>query len=509
MTLSQILVPPVCIRPSVPMDAAMGSNEDDLTMKLTEIINMNNIIKTAIERGATINTLIADWDFMQVQCAMLINSEIPIPSSMGLGTKPTRGLCQRLKGKTGRFRGNLSGKRVDFSGRTVISPDPNLRIDQVAVPELVAKILTYPERVTNYNIKKMRKLVLNGPEVHPGACYVVSPQDGKRFLKFGDRAKLAAELKIGDIVERHLADGDLVLFNRQPSLHRISIMCHTAKIMPWRTFRFNECVCAPYNADFDGDEMNIHVPQTEEARAEAMILMGVVNNLVTPRTGEPIIAATQDFLTASYLITLKDTFYDRSQFSAICSCAFDASEHVDIPPPAIVKPMQLWTGKQVFNVLIKPARGSRVRINVELKSKSYTNDTYMCPKDGYVCFQNSDLLCGVLDKNSLGGGNKSNIFHIIMRDYSPEEAAVCMTRLSKLSARWISNYGFSIGISDVQPSEMLRNKKEELVQEGYQKCDNCIQMIHCSLLCWTSNNIRLEFFLLNQVAMRSRLWKLN
>ena len=90
-----------------------------------------------------------------------------------------------------------------------------------------------------------------------------------------------------------MMDEDIVLFNRQPSLHKLSIMCHRAKILPHRTFRFNECVCTPYNADFDGDEMNLHLPQTEEARAEAWILMGNKYNLVTPRNGELLIAAIQ------------------------------------------------------------------------------------------------------------------------------------------------------------------------------------------------------------------------
>ena len=118
-----------------------------------------------------------------------------------------------------------------------------------------------------------------------------------------NRVKIADELKIGDTVERHLSDGDAVLFNRQPSLHRVSIMAHKARIMPHKTLRFNECVCSPYNADFDGDEMNIHVPQTEESRAEARTLMNVKNNICVPKAGEPLIAATQDFLTVSFLLT--------------------------------------------------------------------------------------------------------------------------------------------------------------------------------------------------------------
>ena len=115
--------------------------------------------------------------------------------------------------------------------------------------------------------------------------------------------------------------------------------------MPHKTLRFNECVCTPYNADFDGDEMNIHVPQTEEARAEARILMNVKSNICVPKAGEPLIAATQDFLTTSFLITQKDMFLNRSQFMQLCGFFCDADEQIDLPPPSILKPIELWTGK--------------------------------------------------------------------------------------------------------------------------------------------------------------------
>ncbi|KAI4977830.1 hypothetical protein ZWY2020_014384 [Hordeum vulgare] len=209
---------------------------------------------------------------------------------------------------------NLSGKRTEYTGRTVISPDPNLRITEVAIPILMARVLTYPERVSYYNIEKLRQCIRNGPHKHPGANFIIQPDGTKLHLKYCDRRIAARELKYGCIVERHLEDGDIVLFNRQPSLHRMSIMSHRARIMPWRTLRFNESVCNPYNADFDGDEMNLHVPQTEEARTEALMLMGVQNNLCTPKNGEILVASTQDFLTSSFLITRKDSFYDSARF---------------------------------------------------------------------------------------------------------------------------------------------------------------------------------------------------
>lgn len=256
MLITSMAVPPVCMRPSVTMGTS-GTNEDDLTMKLGDIVYINDVIRMAFEKGAATSVIMENWDFLQQQVAMYINSDLPgFPKIQG-NVKPIRGLTQRLKGKTGRFRGNLSGKRVDFSARTVISPDPNLRVDQVGVPRLVAMRMTYPDRVNEHNREMLQRAVMNGPNVHPGANFIEFSTGAKIFLKYGDREKIASMLKLGDIVERHLHDGDIVLFNRQPSLHKMSIMSHRAKVLESRTFRFNECVCNPYNADFDGDEMNM------------------------------------------------------------------------------------------------------------------------------------------------------------------------------------------------------------------------------------------------------------
>lgn len=480
--------PPVCIRPSVVMSDSPTSNEDDLTVKLTEIVWTSSLIRAGIEKGISINNLMEQWDYLQLSVAMYINSDAASPSMLpGAGgasksAKPIRGLCQRLKGKQGRFRGNLSGKRVDFSGRTVISPDPNLSIDEVAVPDRVAKVLTYPEKCTRYNKEKLQNLIMNGPTVHPGANYLLKKnEDARRNLRYGDRHKLAKNLQYGDVVERHIEDGDVVLFNRQPSLHRLSILAHYAKIRPWRTFRLNECVCTPYNADFDGDEMNLHVPQTEEARAEAINLMGVKNNLLTPKSGEPIIAATQDFITGSYLISHKDSFYDRASLTQLLSMMSDGDLQFDLPPPAIHKPVYLWTGKQVFSLLIRPNKKSPVIINLDAKNKTFTPPAKgfpneMSPNDGFVIIRGSNILSGVMDKSTLGDGKKHSVFYTILRDYGPKEAAQAMNRMAKLCARFLGNRGFSIGINDVTPGTELKFKKEEMVEAAYVKCDELIQL---------------------------------
>ena len=469
--------PPVCIRPSVPQDGS--STEDDITVKLCDIIHINTLIKEGLKKGLPVMTILEQWDFLQVQVAMYINSDVPGLLPMGYN-KAIRGFCQRLKGKQGRFRGNLSGKRVDFSGRTVISPDPNLSIEEVAVPELVAKNLTYPEQVSRYNIAKLRERVKNGANRWPGANYVIKKdQNIKQFLKYGKLSAHADHLRIGDIVERHLEDGDIVLFNRQPSLHKLSILSHKVKVRPHRTFRLNECVCNPYNADFDGDEMNLHVPQTEEARIEAIELMGVKHNLATPKNGEPIISAIQDFITGAYLLSSKDRFCDRKTFTNICMYMVDGNLQLDLPPPAVLKPQMLWTGKQVFNIMMRPNKACRNLVNLDAACREYRavagQPRDLDKNDGWLVIRNSEVMCGVMDKSTIGSGKKDSVFYVLMRDFGPDAAAQAMGRLAKLSARWLTNQGFSIGISDVYPGDRLVELKMQLVERAYAECDGVIK----------------------------------
>lgn len=470
--------PPVCIRPSVPQDGA--STEDDITSKISDIVHINTLLSEGIATGQPVGTIMEQWDFLQLQLAMVVNSEAPGVQPQNTFAAFIRGYCQRLKGKQGRFRGNLSGKRVDFSARTVISPDPNLGIDEVAIPELVAKNLTYPEKTSRYNILKLRERVRNGPNKWPGANYIWKKDtDIKQYLKYGRLSVHADSLKVGDIVERHLVDGDIVLFNRQPSLHKLSILSHYVKVRPHRTFRLNECVCNPYNADFDGDEMNLHVPQTEEARAEAIELMGVKHNLATPKNGEPIIAAIQDFVTASYLLSNKDNFYDRKSFTNICMYMVKGNMQIDLPPPTIMKPVMLWTGKQVFNVMMRPNKDCEVRVNLDAACRQFRVTPGVArdlnENDSWLCIRDSEIMCGVMDKSTIGSGKKDSVFYVIMRDFGPDAAVQAMNRLARLSARWFTNQGFSIGIGDVYPGEKLTHLKQLLVERAYAECDAVIE----------------------------------
>ena len=482
LLLEYVIVPPLPIRPSVSMGRET-TNEDDLTTKIRDMITYNRFLKSYISEGnANTFKLMDDLNTLQTFHAFYINSDTKgINKNLIGNNKSIRSLCTRLKGKQGRFRGNLLGKRVDYSGRTVISPDPNLQIDQLGIPVLMAMNLTYPERVNEYNIKRLRKYIMNGTNKHPGANFVI-PKNGEFRIDLRyNKQKTAKELQIGDVVERHLIDGDIVLFNRQPSLHRVSIMAFKAKILPWRTLRFNESNCTPFNADFDGDEMNIHLPQTEEAKSEAYNLMYVTRNFQSPKLGEPLIASIQDFLITCYFITQKDYFLDRTHFMRYCAYFNDGIEKVEIPPPTILKPKELWTGKQLFSVILKPNKSyNNIIINLKNKSKSYSGlykvDEFRCPKDGFVLIRNSELLCGIIDKATIGNGSKSGLIFALIRDCGLTETAKFLTRISKFSSRWICDYGVSLGLGDVIPRKDLVENKEKQIQKSFSESDKQIDL---------------------------------
>ena len=248
------------------------------------------------------------------------------------GAPPVRAPAQdaqpAAKGKDGRFRSNLSGKRVNFSARTVISPDPLLSINDVGIPVEVARALTVPLEVTPHNQEIAKELVKRGPDpaartatggYQCGVNYLIR-EDGQRIKVMDKNAEACAELVApGCIVERQLIDGDIVLFNRQPSLHRMSMMAHFVRILPHKTFRFNLCDCPPYNADFDGDEMNLHVLQSQEARAEAKVLMKVEEHILSPRYGGPIIGMLHDHITAAFLLTYQNPTFHRAEVTYLLS----------------------------------------------------------------------------------------------------------------------------------------------------------------------------------------------
>ncbi len=445
MVLTVLPVPPISVRPSITLETGLRS-EDDLTHKLVDIIRINQRLRENIDAGAP-QLIVEDlWELLQYHITTYFDNEVAgIPPARHRSGRALRTLAQRLKGKEGRFRSNLSGKRVDFSARTVISPDPNLSINEVGVPEEIATILTVPERVTTWNIEEMKELVINGPDKHPGANYIIRTDNRRIDLRFvKDREKTAEALEPGFIIERHLRDGDIVLFNRQPSLHRISIMAHEVRVLPYRTFRLNLSVCPPYNADFDGDEMNLHVPQSEEARAEARILMLVQKHILTPRYGTPIIGALQDHLSAAYLFTRKDTLLMKDEVMRLLSAAGYTGE---IPEPAYRNPDR-WTGKQIFSLFLP--KGLNMTFKAKICEHRKTCLKENCPIDAYVVIKDGQLLHGVIDENAIGAQKSESMFHRIVKDYGTDVARKFLDSITRLLLEFISSRGFTMAIDDVE-----------------------------------------------------------
>jgi DNA-directed RNA polymerase subunit A' len=466
MVLTVLPVPPKQVRPSVTLETGIRS-EDDLTHKLVDIIRVNNRLKEHLESGAPEAIIEEEWELLQYHITTYFDNEVSgIPVARHRSGKVLKGLAQRLKGKEGRFRGDLRGKRVDFSSRTVISPDPNLSINEVGVPEEVAKILTIPERVTPWNIDLLRRLVLNGPDKWPGANYIIRPDGRKISLKYVDRKATAESLEPGFIVERHLLDGDIVLFNRQPSLHRISVMAHVVRVLPYKTFRLNLLVCPPYNADFDGDEMNLHVPQSEEARAEARLLMLVEKHILTPRYGGPIIGGLQDYVSGAYLLTVKSTILTKDKVvKLLASTGYKGP----LPEPAILKPREYWTGKQLVSLFLpKDFNYRRVsKIGSASVLRCIDED---CPHDSIVIIRNGILLEGVIDKNSIGREEPENIVHWLIKEYGEDVGRLFMDKVYKMFITMCEMHGFTMSYDHLTVSEdakkviysIIENKKEEV-----------------------------------------------
>jgi DNA-directed RNA polymerase subunit A' len=299
--LSVLLVPSVTVRPSITLDTGERS-EDDTTHKLSDIIRANQRLWENLNAGAP-EVIIEDlWDLLQYHVTTFFDNNISkIPPARHRSGQPLKTITERIRGKEGRIRHNLAGKRVNYSSRTVVSPDPSLKINEIGVPFEIAKIITVSETVTSANIEEMKELIKKGEE-YPGANYVIRPDGRKKKITEELKEELCAEIQQGYRIERHLRDGDIVLFNRHPSLHKQSIMAHYVKVLPNRTFRLHPATAAPYNADYDGDEMNIHSPQTEEARAEAKILLDVNQNIISSKNNMNLIGTIADAVTGAYIL---------------------------------------------------------------------------------------------------------------------------------------------------------------------------------------------------------------
>ena len=471
MILQVLPVPPVYVRPSITLESGIRS-EDDLTHKLVDIIRINQRLKENMEAGAP-TLIIQDLsELLQYHVTTYFNNEASgIPPARHRSGRALKTLSQRLKGKEGRFRSNLSGKRVDFSARTVISPDPNLDVSEVGVPLDIATRLSMPEMLTAWNIEEMRKFVINGPEQYPGALYIVRP-DGKRVrLEFvTDRTKIAEALEPGFIVERHLKNGDIAIFNRQPSLHRMSIMAHYVKVLPHKTFRLHLTVCPPYNADFDGDEMNLHIPQSEEAQTEARLLMQVQDQILSPRFGGPIIGCKTDFITSAYLFTKKSTVLSKEYVSRLL---LSAGYEGPFPEPEIKKPEPKWTGKQIFSLFIPKDLNYAFKATICVACPKCLRED--CEHDAYVVIKDGVLKTGVIDKNAIGAEQSETLLHRIIKDYGSAEARKFLNHICRLLNLFITMRGFTYSFDDLELSQPVQKKIHQMLEQSEERIDKLIK----------------------------------
>ena len=491
--LQVLPVPPVTVRPSIILETGIRS-EDDLTHKLVDIIRVNQRLKESKEAG-TPPLIVQDLvDLLQYHVTTYFDNEVSgIPQAHHRSGRPLKTLTQRLKGKEGRFRGSLSGKRVDFSSRTVISPDPNIAISEVGIPYEVAKKLTIPETVSNWNIEKLKTLVFNGPNNYPGANYIIRPDGVKIRLDYvNDRQMVADSIVPGYIIERHLSDSDIVIFNRQPSLHRMSIMAHYVRVLPYRTFRLHPAVCPPYNADFDGDEMNLHVPQSEEARSEAALLMSVQDQLISPRYGGPIIGGIRDFITGAYILTSDESFLSKEEFFNLALLGGYAGV---LPEPKGEKDgKKLYTGRQLFSLFLPKDFNFIITSKWNKSIKGEGKD---------VVIKNGELISGVIDKASIGAEEPDSVLHRIAKDYGNDVAQQFLNSILVMLKTFITHRGFTYGYSDLWLSEDTHKEITEVIKKAYDKIDELIQQYKEGTLPLTrglSPEEALELYLVNELS---------
>jgi len=448
--LTILPIPPVTMRPSITLESGERS-EDDLTHKLGDIVRINQRLFENINAGAP-EIIIEDlWDLLQYHVTTFFDNNIEqLPPARHRSGQPLKTITERIKSKEGRIRHNLTGKRTNYCARTVISPDPMLKINEVGVPKVIALKLTVPEMVTEWNMKYLKKFVERGPDKYPGANYVVRPDGKKKKITEETKEASLEEIQPGYVVERHLMDGDIALFNRQPSLHRMSMMCHRVKVLPYKTLRLNPAVCHPYNADFDGDEMNLHILQTEEARAEAEILMEVQTQLISPGYGLSVIGCMQDSISGNYLLTKQLELPREEAVDLLINAG--VTDLSRLPDKAIVN------GKEIFSVVIPE--------DFNFNGKSKSGDE--------VVIKKGNLEKGVMDVANLGGG-AGLMLRNIHKTYGADKTVDILQKFFMLGTEVLTRHGFTTSISDTDLPENAKKMIEDTLVQAEKNIEALIK----------------------------------
>ena len=531
-------LPPPSVRPSVKQGNSQRM-DDDLTHKLSEIIKFNNALKQKIQNGNR-QEIIDDWtNIVTYHVTTLIDNEVPyINQSTHRSGRPLKALRQRLKGKEGRIRNNLMGKRVDFSARSVITPDPNIDIDQLGVPIKIAINLTYPEKVNHFNKERLEKMLENGPKKWPGVKNIIKKNSKK--VSITDKNKDEIEIEYGDIVNRHINDGDYVLFNRQPSLHKMSMMGHRIVIMKGNTFRLNVSVTPPYNADFDGDEMNMHVPQSIQAVSELINIAGVNHQIISPRENKPIIEIVQDTLLGIFKLTSHEAIHyengkqshycentnvypledkDRDSFTkTVDSSLYTKTQMMNIicdlstcngvcPKNDRYTMVQndkvpLWSGKCILSYIIPDS------IQLEMPNDTYDNNKHidttnldakkkqMIKDNNYlnlVKIINGTIVQGVFDK-SLFSQTSKGLIHTIYNDLGKMRTNHFINDLQKIVSYILLIDGFSVGISDMIADENTNKTIRKIISERKNQIEDIMQEVHLNIFEGIPGQTNNEYF---------------
>ncbi|KAF8073189.1 rpa1 [Scenedesmus sp. PABB004] len=436
----------------------------------------------AARRGEALQRFTAAWLRLQNEVNALIDSTAADNTDQA-------GVRQQLEKKEGLFRKNMMGKRVNYAARSVISPDPYIGAGEIGVPPYFATRLSFPEAVTPWNVERLRAMVTNGHETHPGAL-AVEDCNGKTVLlsrlKPQQREAIAKQLLQpsftagggrragrggagaapggaggvgvgggrGKVVHRHLLDGDVMLTNRQPTLHKPGLMAHRARVLAGeRTIRMHYANCATFNADFDGDEINLHLPQDHLGRAEGYGIVHADRQFIVPTDGKPIRGLIQDHVVAGVILTCRDAFFTRADFSQLLFAACTPwrpggtpAVQLVLPPPALLKPRQLWTGKQLLSSVICHFAGGRPPLTFSSSSKVPLSYWGSDSDEGTFLLHKGQLLAGCLDKAQFG---KFGLVHAMQELYGDEVAGAMLNALSRLFTIFLQGHGFTCGMDDL------------------------------------------------------------
>ena len=463
MICQVLAIPPPAVRPSVKHDAQQRS-EDDISHIIVNIVKANKTLQEKLESNATAK-VIDDWTMvLQYYVATMVDNKIPGVASVAQRSgRPLKSIKERLVGKPGRVRGNLMGKRVDYSARSVITPDANIGISELGIPLKVAKNITFPEVVNKRNKNFLTKLMLNGPDVYPGAKILERKAGDSISLRYVDRNSI--ELHYGDVIHRHMLDGDPILFNRQPTLHRMSMMCHFAKILKvGDTFRLNVADTKPYNADFDGDEMNLHGPQDYESAAELANLAAVARHIISPANNSPIIGIFQDSLLGAFRFTRENTDFDtRTAMNLLM--AYDK-----VNPALFKKPKKRINSFDLLTQIMPP-------LSAHFHNGQPDGTEDMKVSNNIIEIKNGKYIRGQLDKKALGAGSKG-LLHSIFNDFSYVDAGDFIDNLQNLITDYMKLSAYSVGISDLIANATTNQRISDAMIKKKNEVKNLIDQTH-------------------------------